>query len=141
MTLVNRMTALRDRLTAIPQRFGVPQYRPIAIRKQVIPTGELIPVVSWVLLDPNPKVETVPANYIGLKVAQNVTISKDDLMVTGISREHSYADLTEDVDVWLVDAVSDGNGGFTGTPHYCLFVRDSKLLTWTATLTRQVDHE
>lgn len=139
--LVQRMTALNDRLQSIPQRFGVPQYRAIAIRKKVIPEGQVVPVISYLLLKPNPQITNVSGRYIGLQIAQNVTLSADDLMVTGISRAYGYDLLTENVDVWLVDAKPDGNGGYTGVPHYCLYVKDSELLTWEATLTRQKDHE
>jgi hypothetical protein len=138
VSLVQRMTALNDRLQGLPIRFGVPQFRPVVIRKKVLEPGALIPTVSYLPLSPTPQVSTVSPHYVGYKLDENLTLSKDDLVVKGVSRRYSYELLTEAVDVWLVDAIPNGSG-YTGVECLPIWIQDSELLSWTVTLRRQVD--
>lgn len=136
--LVTRMEKLRDRLTRIPVRFGIPQYRQVVLRKREL--INLIPNIYYLVIEPMPKVTNVNPNYVGHRVANNVEIAHDDLSIEGVSRQYTYEQLTENVDAWLIDAVQSGSE-WTGTVCHPLHVSDRSLLTWDVTLRIFVDNE
>lgn len=81
MALIDRLQKVNDRLSALPTKFGDPRYKPISY---------VHPSLGTVLIVPNPKVETIPGYLAAKYMASGVEISKDDLLVSGVSRSYSF---------------------------------------------------
>lgn len=138
MTLIARMTNLHDRLTGLPIRFGIPQHRPVVVVKEELPNGALFPALSYMLIDPLPTIQSVPLKLAGSVFSGQLVLSQDDLIVRGISRNLTREQLTQDVDIWLIDAQESG-GVWSGLRCRCLHLDDSEPLTWKAILRREAE--
>lgn len=153
MSLIDRMVALNARLTSIPERFGVPQYRSILIRHIELDES-LIESFTDTLLNPKPFVQTVPTRLVGLPVggafqaSGGITIAQDDFQITNIPRSYSLDFFQKDVEYLVIDPaiaadeiLYDTQGNPAGGI-FCkiLTVRDKDLLTWSLIARRVNDH-
>jgi hypothetical protein len=155
MSLIDRMVALNARLTSIPVRFGVPQYRSLLIR-HVSLDEDLIESFTDVLIQPKPYVETVPTRLVGLPVGSGgafqasggITIAQDDFQISGLPRSYSLDFFQKDVEFVVIDPaiaadeiLYDANGN-PAAGIFCkiLTVIDKDLLTWSLIARRVNDH-
>ncbi len=81
MALVDRLQIVQDRLMQLPTKFGDPRYKQISY---------VHPTLGTVLIVPNPKVETIPGYLAAKYMASGVEISKDDLLVSDVSRSYPF---------------------------------------------------
>ena len=155
MALIDRMVGLQARLTDIPVRLGVPQYRDLLIRHATL-GPDLLKSHTDTLLQPKPKITNVPTRLVGLDIGGGgafqggggITIAQDDFQVTGIPRSYSQSFLEKDVQYYVIDpaivagAVQYDSKGNPAAGIFCklLTLRDKDLLTWSAILRRVKDH-
>ena len=146
MALIDNMIALNARLTAIPIRFGVPQYRPLLIRHVTLDATATEPTTTDTLITPQPMVQNVTPNLVGLQFGDSsVEIRNDDYSVTGIPRTYTREFLTNDVEFYAIlesETVTYDDRGMPINAELCkcLHVGDRELLTWNLTLRKLKDN-
>jgi hypothetical protein len=151
MALIDRMSALNARLTAIPIRFGVPQHRDVLVRYKVLDDDYLTATVNDVLLEPKPIVQNVPQKLVGYSVGGQtgggIDVRADDFMLSNIPRSYSTDDFVKNVQFLVIDPEigDDGNpaldvrGNPVGIICKVLHVSDRELLTWSLIVRKLVD--
>lgn len=148
MSLIQRMTALNARLTQIPIRLGVPQYRDLLIRHVSLDDDLLETSHTDTLLQPKPLIRNAGSDVVGLDVGRGILVEQRDFQVLGIPRSYGLEFLQNDVGCYVIDPVRDANGAIAldsrGNPQgiFCklLTVRDKQLLTWEIILRQFNDH-
>ena len=96
MSLIENMFALNARLTSIPIRFGVPQYKPVLIRHLELDSG-LTKQVTDTLLEPLPYVENVKPSLVNSPFGESIGLRNDDFKVSGIPRIYELEFLRQNV--------------------------------------------
>lgn len=142
MALVDRMVQLNARLTSIPIRFGVPQYRPVLVRHLSLDAG-LNTVEADTLLEPLPYVENVSPRLVSSEFGMNLKLREDDYKVSNIPRTYSADFFTQNVEFFAIDVTQDDSDNVIydecNNPKDATLCKlahlDSKeLLTWTLIL-------
>jgi len=148
MALIDNMIALNARLTAIPIRFGVPQYQPLLIRHITLGATATEPTIADTLIEPQPMIKNVSPNQVAYKFGDGaLELREDDYMVTGIPRTYSREFLRDDVEWYAIaPTIVDGVVQYDEAGHpvgaercKCIYVDDGKLLTWELVLRKLKD--
>lgn len=82
MTLVSRLQTISDRLMNLPAKLGDPRY---------VTVKAIHPADGEVVLEPTPKVESIPSYMAARYLQTGVEIANDDVLVSGISRRYTEA--------------------------------------------------
>jgi hypothetical protein len=89
----DQMVHLRDKHAQVATDFGHPNARSLVVRRQVLPTGTLMPIATYLKIEPNPIITTVaPRTAAQFQGVSGVSIEIDDFQVSGVS--HQYTALT-----------------------------------------------
>lgn len=140
MNLIDRMTGLRDRLTAIPIRLGLPQYRDVLVYSSTIPEGSSFAVKSETLIDPKPYITPVPPRLIGQPYSGgSIILTQDDWIISKVSRNYDKSLFTQDVDHLIIDPVFEGVTLTQGLKCKIIHLDESKALEWVLILRQYGD--
>lgn len=145
MSLIRELQKLKDNLIRLPEELGMPQYRPVAIRK-LHDSG----LFYDELLTPTPKVGKVnngdfgSSTTIELLSQGTIEITAKDFLLKHVSRvRYTYEFLSEKLEYYIVDYCVVWHGTqqiLTGIRCKPLLVDDSGTTSYKVVLKRLADH-
>jgi len=121
------------------------RYKLVVVRKRLpIEAGSLVPMESDLVLNPLCKVESLPEKMAGkpLDSASNdVVLTQSDLLVSGIPRTYTEAELTENVRGWIIGATlnEEGTKAIAGKFYFPVFLLQGNMLSWEMVLRKPAD--
>jgi len=146
MTLIQDLQKLKDELIQLPEQLGMPQYRPVVIRK-LLDNGLFFDE----MLVPTPKVGKVSANDFGSSTdleflsGGTVDITAKDFLLKHVSRvRYTYEFLSEKVEYYIVDYEKKWEGNqqtVSGIRCKPVLVDESGTTSYKILLKRLADHQ
>jgi hypothetical protein len=101
MSLISNAVKLQARLLNLPRRAGLVQYsHSVKVIQSRIVEGQITPVERTILIQPNPKVQPIPARLVGTILSNDIVLSEKDLLITNIVLSYSEQDLQGE---WEID--------------------------------------
>lgn len=141
--LVQKMGTLRDRLSSIPIKFGVPQYKSLIVRQRIKDNE-----YQDIEIKPYPKIISISPSSSRVSSASrrdaSLQISQNDYKITGVSRKLYSLEsfIGDNVLLLIIDAVLSDDRKSIIRGIVCerpMQVDDKGLLTWTFTTREKPD--
>jgi hypothetical protein len=118
MALVQRLVAVNDRMQALADSFGIPQY------------GNVVMVYNntQTLLTPRPKVMSMTRQEVISFMTNNVEINDDDRWLEGVSRAIPESQLEQSK--FIINATQAPNGLWVGKNTQVKFIDRNRLMDY-----------
>jgi hypothetical protein len=118
MSLVSRLIPVSNRMSALADRLGIPQYNDVVLK---LDNG------TFEVLTPRPLVKSLSKGNIIQFQANTVTINREDLWIEGVPQ--TYDDVMLSNCIIIVNAVPAGSG-YVGINTKAEYIDKNDTLTW-----------
>lgn len=121
-TLMQRLRKVNDRLQALPDKLGTPNYATVVL--QIGTTQHL--------LTPRPKLEQIEPRQVQGFLSTSVQVALEDLWCTGINRDFTEEQLREAI--YLLNATPNSQGIYLGQQSRAIWIDRSELMYYRVLL-------